>query len=163
MSKHRLVPYLTVQGGKEAIKFYEEAFDAEKTSVMMADDGKRVMHAELEINDCPLMLSDDFTEMGGKSGTAAPGTAGSSSVTIHMDMKKPKHVDEIMEQAHLAGATIIIPAHDAFWGARYGRLRDPFGHVWAFHAPLKKKTGKNTGTMRLISEPLWRDWFANAM
>ena len=139
MSKHRIVPYLTVQGGLEAIKFYEEAFDAEEISLMLTEDGKRVMHAELEINDSPLMLSDDFPETGGGCGTAAPGTAGSASVAIHLEFKKPKHVDEMMEQALKAGATIILPAHVAFWGARYGRLRDPFGHVWAFHAPMKKK------------------------
>ena len=139
MSKQRVVPYLTVQGGLDAIKFYEEAFDAEEISLTLTEDGKRVMHAELEINDGALMLSDDFPEMGGGFGTAAPGTAGSASVAIHLEFKKPKHVDEMMEQALNAGATIILPAHDALWGARYGRLRDPFGHVWAFHAPMKKK------------------------
>jgi PhnB protein len=139
MSKHnRLVPYLTVAGANEAIKFYEEAFDAEEINVRMAEDGKRVIHAELEINDCPLMLSDNFPEMGA-SDTAAPGTAGGTSVVIHLDFKKPKHVDQVIEQAVRAGATLTLPAHDTFWGARYGRVRDPFGHVWALHAFLKKK------------------------
>ncbi len=138
MSKHhRIVPYLTVKGGMKAIKFYEEAFDAEEISIMMAEDGKRVMHAELEINDSPVMLSDDFDMASG--GTAAPKSAKVTAVAIHLDFKKPKQVDAMMAQAEKAGGTIIMPAENVFWGARYGRLRDPFGHVWAFHAPLKKK------------------------
>jgi len=141
VSKHnRIVPYLTVRGGLDAIKFYEEAFDAEEVARVMADDGKRVLHAELEINDSVVMLSDEFLEMEmGGGGTVAPPSAHGASVTIHMDFKKAKHVDETMEQAQHAGATIIMPAQDVFWGARYGKLRDPFGHVWAFNAPLKKK------------------------
>ena len=137
MSKHRLVPHLIVEGGLDAIDFYERAFDAEKVSVMLAQDGKRVMHAELEINGGALSLSDVFAEM--PSGMGAPGTAGAASVAIHLDFKKPKQVDEAIEQAVKAGATVTLAAHDAFWGARYGRVRDPFGHVWAFHALRKKK------------------------
>lgn len=139
MSRHnRIVPYLTVRGGVAAIKFYEEAFGAEEVARMMADDGERVLHAELEINDSTLMLSDEFLDMTG-GGTVSPISASGASVTIHMDFKKPKHVDEVMAQAEKAGAIVIMPAQDVFWGARYGKLRDPFGHVWAFNAPLKKK------------------------
>ncbi len=137
MTKHRVVPHLIVEGGLDAIAFYEKAFGAEKSEVMMAQDGKRVMHAELEFNGGALKLSDSFPEMRG--GMAAPGTAGGTSVSIHLDFKKPKQVDEAIEQAVQAGATLTMPAQDTFWGARYGRVRDPFGHVWAFHAPHKKK------------------------
>jgi PhnB protein len=143
VTKHnRVVPYLTVQGGLDAIKFYEEAFDAEEIALMMAEDGERVLHAELELNDNTLMLADSFPERG-SDGTSAPGTAGGTSVTIHLDFKKPKQVDRIMEQAVNAGATVIMPAQDMAWGARYGRVRDPFGHVWAFHAPVKKYRAKH--------------------
>ncbi len=138
MSKYgRVTPYLTVKGGLEAIQYYEDAFDAEVEGVMMAEDGKRVLHAELEINDGQLFLSDEFTEMPG--GTVSPLTAGSASVTIHIELKKPKQVDRMMEQARAAGGEIIMPAADMFWGARYGKVRDPFGHVWSFGAPSKKK------------------------
>ncbi len=137
MSKHRLVPHLIVEGGLEAIAFYEKAFGAEKTELMMAKDGKRVMHAELELNDGAFKLSDAFPEI--PSGMAAPGTAGGVSVCLHLDFKKPKQVDDAIEQAVKAGATLTVAAQDMFWGARYGRVRDPFGHVWAFHALLKKK------------------------
>ena len=136
MSKNRLVPHLIVEGGLDAIAFYEKAFDAEKVSVMLAKDGKRVMHAELEINNGALSLSDAFPET--PSGMSAPGTAGAASVAIHLDFKKPKQVDEAIDKALKAGATLTLAPHDAFWGARYGRVRDPFGHVWAFHARKKK-------------------------
>ncbi len=145
MTKHnRVVPYLTVQGGLDAIKFYEDAFDAEEVALMMADDGKRVLHAELELNDGTLMLSDNFAEIG-NHGSSAPGTAGGNSVTIHLDLKKPKHVDRTVEQAVTAGATIIMPPQDMFWGARYARLRDPFGHVWSLNAPIRKKEREKHG------------------
>ncbi len=141
MSAPRLIPYLTVQGGLDAIKFYEEAFDAEEVQVMMAEDGKRVMHAELNIHDCPLMLADSFSENGGH--TSVPGTAGGTSVVVHLDLKKPKQVDRIMDQAVHAGATVVMAAQDTFWGARYGRIRDPFGHVWGFNAPSKRKNDQD--------------------
>jgi PhnB protein len=137
MSKHRLVPHLIVEGGLDAIAFYEKAFGAGKTAVMMAEDGKRVMHAELEVNGGAIKLSDSFPEMRGPM--SAPGAAGGTSISLHLDFKKPKQVDEAVEQAVKAGATLIMPAQDTFWGARYGRVRDPFGHIWAFHALLKKK------------------------
>lgn len=139
MSKYaKLTPHLTVKGGMDAIKFYEEAFDAEIEDVMMAEDGQRVLHAELEINDSILFLADEFPEHSGGAVTS-PLTPGMTTVTIHMELKKPKQVDRIMEQARAAGAEIVMPASDVFWGARYGRVRDPFGHVWSFGAALKKK------------------------
>jgi len=137
MSKHRLVPHLIVDGGLDAIGFYERAFGAEKAGVMMAKDGKRVLHAELEVNGGAFKLSDSFPEMPGDM--AAPGAVGGASVSLHLDFKKPKQVDEAIEQAVKAGATLTMPPQDTFWGARYGRVLDPFGHIWAFHAPHKKK------------------------
>jgi PhnB protein len=135
MSKPRLVPYLAVKGALDAIKFYEEAFDAEVENVIMANDGKRVLHAALEINDAALFLSDEGIE----GGTQSPLSAGGASVGIHVALKKPRQVDRTLKEAAELGATIIEPATDMPWGARYGKLRDPFGHVWSFGAPLKKK------------------------
>ncbi|MBC8050680.1 MAG: VOC family protein [Chitinophagales bacterium] len=140
MSKYtKVTPHLTVKGGLEAIKFYEEAFDAEVEDIMMAQDGVRVLHAELEINDGVLFLNDEFLDMTGEGHTSAPPTAGGASVTMHLSLKKAKQVDRMIAQAASAGAQIIMPAEDVFWGARYGRVRDPFGHVWSFGAPVKKK------------------------
>ncbi len=138
MSKHKSVtPYLTVNGGLEAIRFYEEAFDAEVEDLIVSDDGKRVVHAELEIDDATIMLCDEGSEHA--HGTAAPQAAGAASVTLYLDLKKARQVDRLIEQAAKAGASVLAPAADTSWGARYGRVRDPFGHVWSFGAPLKKK------------------------
>lgn len=140
MSKHgKVTPHLTVKGGLEAIKFYEEAFDAEVEDVMMAQDGARVLFAELEINEGVVFLNDEFPEMTVENNTKAPPTVGGASVTMHLSLKKAKQVDRTIAQAAAAGAQIIMPAQDVFWGARYGRVRDPFGHIWSFGAPLKKK------------------------
>jgi PhnB protein len=97
MGKHRLVPHLIVDGGLDAAGFYERAFGAEKAGVMMAKDGKRVLHAELEVNGGAFKLSGSFPEMAGDM--AAPGTAGGISASLHLDFKKPKQVDEAIEQA----------------------------------------------------------------
>ena len=132
----KLAPHLVVRGGLAAIKFYEDAFDADTQLVMMAEDGKRVMHAALEINDGIIYLCDDFGDDGKN---AAKQKAGPGSVMIHLQLKKPKHVDAIMREAAEHGAKIIMPAEDAFWGDRYGQIQDPFGHIWTFGAALKHK------------------------
>jgi PhnB protein len=133
----KLAPHLIVNGGLAAIKFYEDAFDADTKFVMMAEDGKRVMHAALEINDGIIYLADDFADSA-KSGAKRTG-AGAGTVMIHLQLKKPKHVDAIMQQAVEHGGKIVMPAEDAFWGDRYGQVQDPFGHVWTFVAELKHK------------------------
>ena len=133
----KMAPHLVVNGGLAAIKFYEDAFDADTQFLMMADDGKRVMHAALEINDAIIYLCDDFRHDGKP---AAKQTAGGGAVVmIHLQLKKPKHVDAIMQQAVEHGAKIAMPAEDTFWGDRYGQIQDPFGHMWTFGAGLKKK------------------------
>jgi PhnB protein len=131
----RIIPYLSVGNAREAIAFYEDAFDAEVDMVLDAADGRRVLHAAIEIEDNLVYLCDHFAEL--ETGVSPP--AGSSTVTLHVSLKKPKQVDRMMRQAVEAGAEIIMPASDVDGGARYGRLRDPFGHVWSFDAPLKKK------------------------
>ena len=133
----KLAPHLVVNGGLAAIKFYEDAFDADTQFLMMAEDGKRVMHAALEINDSIIYLCDDFQSDGKPAAKQAAG--GGAVVMIHLQLKKPKHVDAIMQQAVEHGAKIAMPAEDAFWGDRYGQIQDPFGHMWTFGAELKKK------------------------
>lgn len=138
MSKYpKIAPHLVVQGGLQAVKFYEEGLGAKTGNVMMAQDGKRVMHAELELNGSMIFLCDEFPEY--STSMASPKTPGSASVAIHLELKKPKDVDASIIRAAEYGAEIIMPADDAFWGARYGRIRDPFGHIWSFGSPLKKK------------------------
>ena len=142
MSKHQtLMPYLIVQNGLQALKFYEEAFDAETEFLLMDDDGKRVLHAMLEIDENVFYLCDES----GADDAVSPETLGKASVIIHLFLKKPKHVDAIMARAIDHGARIVMAAHDASWGDRYGKIRDPFGHVWSFGAHIKSKSADAVG------------------
>jgi PhnB protein len=129
-----VTPYLTVRGGKQAIDFYKKAFGAKVGMLMMAEDKKRVMHARLEMNGGTVMLSDTFDEFGDHDGTKPPPEAGGASVTVHLDCDD---VDRAWKKAVKAGATEVMPLADQFWGDRYGKLRDPFGHVWSLATPVK--------------------------
>ena len=135
----KMAPHLVVDGGLAAIKFYEDAFDADAKFLMMAEDGKRVMHAALEINDAIIYVCDDFREGGKSAPKPSDGCGGAGSMMIHLQLKKPKHVDAVIREAVVHGAEIVMPAEDAFWGDRYGQIRDPFGHMWTFGAALKNK------------------------
>jgi PhnB protein len=134
----KLAPHLIVNGGLAAIKFYEDVLDADTQFVMMAEDGKRVMHAALEINDGIVYVCDDF-QNGGKASPKGVAAASAPATMVHLQFKKPRHVDGTMALAADHGATIVMPAEDMFWGDRYGQIRDPFGHVWTFGAALKHK------------------------
>jgi PhnB protein len=129
--------HLTVKGGVDALKFYERAFGAEVLSQDMDEDGRRVMHATLDVFGTMIMLSDEFPEY--DSGNKAPASLGATTFTLHVGFDDPAQVDAAMSKAASAGCTITMPAMDAFWGMRYGRLKDPFGHAWAFGAPLPAK------------------------
>ncbi|PSJ62053.1 VOC family protein [Pseudaminobacter soli (ex Li et al. 2025)] len=129
--------HLCVKGGREAIAFYEKAFDAVETYEQMAEDGERVLHANLSMFGSEVMLHDEFPEFGGD--VLSPTSRGGASLTININLPKPGDVDRAVEQAVSAGATVTMPAADMFWGARYAKITDPFGHVWAFNAPLEKQ------------------------
>lgn len=128
--------HLCVKGGKAAIAFYENAFGAVETYEQMAEDGERVLHANLSVFDSEVMLHDEFPEFGME--VMSPLTRGGASLSINVNLKTPAEVDRAIERAVVAGATVTMPADDMFWGARYGKIQDPFGHVWAFNAPLGK-------------------------
>lgn len=129
-----LQAHLCVKGGNDAIAFYEKAFGAQCNFKVMADDGLRVMHANLALFGSEILLHDEFPEFGGH--VLAPGGHGSASVALNVNLPAPADVDAALARAEAAGAEVFMPPSDVFWGARYGRLRDPFGHVWAFNAPL---------------------------
>ncbi|OJW20718.1 MAG: glyoxalase [Planctomycetales bacterium 71-10] len=121
-----ITPHLVVKGGAEAIEFYKKAFGAKEEFRMpwpSPDGVEKVGHATLTIGDSVVMLADEFPE----HGSVAP-TAGGASVVIHL---QSPDVDATMAQAAEAGATITMPAADVFWGDRYGKLIDPFGHHWS--------------------------------
>jgi PhnB protein len=120
-----VTPYLVVSSGEHAIEFYKRAFDAVEVYRMPAPDGTRLLHATLNIRGSDVMLSDEFPEHGGNRG---PDIVGSTTVSIHLWVP---NADKAFAQAVGAGATIIMPLADMFWGDRYGKLRDPFGHEWS--------------------------------
>jgi PhnB protein len=129
-----IVAHITVGGGKKAIAFYKAAFDATEVRQMPAQDGERIMFAELVIGDGSLYLNDDFPEYcDGKS--KDPIKVGGGSVTLHQTVPD---CDKAIAKAAAAGAKVTMPAMDMFWGDRYGQIVDPFGHCWSFSAPLKK-------------------------
>ena len=118
-----ITPHLVVDGAAEAIEFYKKAFGAEELSRLLGPGGK-LMHAEIRIGDSRLLLVDEFPEWGKKS----PGALGGSPVTIHIYVAD---ADSLFTRAVAAGATVTMPLEDMFWGDRYGRLEDPFGHHWS--------------------------------
>ena len=120
---HSVTPALLVRGGAQAIDFYTRAFGARELGRMPAPDGQRIWHAELQIGDARLMLADEFPDMGGH----APESLGGTPVSLHLYVED---ADATVQRALDAGATVIQPLMDAFWGDRYGRIKDPFGHEW---------------------------------
>jgi PhnB protein len=120
---HTLAPYLAVDNAAEAIDYYKEAFGA-KERVRMNAPGGAIGHAELEIGDSVVMLSDPFPQ----SSTKPPKELGGSSVSVFMYVED---VDAVVKQAVDAGATVLMEVADQFWGDRFGTVQDPFGHTWS--------------------------------
>jgi PhnB protein len=120
---HTLTPYMTVRNAARAIEFYKQAFGAVEKGVMKGPDGK-VMHAELRIGDSLFMLGDEFPEWGALS----PQSTGGAGTGLHI---YTEDVDAAFDRAMKAGGTVEMPVTDMFWGDRYGKLVDPFGHKWS--------------------------------
>jgi PhnB protein len=120
---HALTPYLAVEDAEKAIEFYKDAFGATEMVRMPTPDG-RVAHAELQIGDSKLMLSDPFPQ----SSVRPPAERGGTTASIFMYVDD---VDATFEQAQKAGAQVVSELEDMFWGDRFGTVSDPFGHVWS--------------------------------
>ena len=120
---HTLTSYIVVREAPKAIEFYKQAFGAKVRGVHSAPDGK-VMNAELQIGDSILMLNDEFPGMK----CTSPQSLGGTTSTIHIYVKD---VDTLFNRAVAAGASVVMPVGDQFWGDRYGQLLDPFGHSWS--------------------------------
>ncbi len=120
---HSLTPHLVCAGAAEAIEFYKKAFGAIEGGRLPGPNGKLV-HAMLHIGDSALMLVDEMRDCNALGPKALKG----SPVTIHLYVED---VDACVERAVAAGAKITMPVEDMFWGDRYGRLEDPFGHQWS--------------------------------
>jgi PhnB protein len=131
-------PYLTVKGAAEAIAFYQKAFGAKENTRMPAQDGKRVMHAELSFNGGTVMLSDEFPEYEDDA-IRAPSPEQPAAVAVVIHFATPAEVDATFRRAVEAGCKAKMEPQDMFWDARFAMLNDPFGHRWMLNAPLPKK------------------------
>jgi PhnB protein len=131
---HAVTPSLVVRGADRAIAFYKNAFGAKERNRMPGPDGK-LMHAEIQIGDSIVMLADEFPEMGSRSPQSVGGA--SASLLIYT-----KDVDALFQRALSAGATVQMPLTDMFWGDRYAKVVDPFGHEWELATHVEDVTPK---------------------
>ena len=130
----QFIPHLIVSNGPAALKFYTEVFGAGTGDNMMAPDGKRLMHGEVVLDGHKLFLSDEFSaEEGGTC--KMPQTLGGTCVRITLNVDD---ADALVERAASRGAQVIMPVQDMFWGARYGKFIDPFGHEWGVNQQLRE-------------------------
>jgi PhnB protein len=120
---HSVTPYLALDDAAEAIDYYTQAFGAKELSRMEAPGGK-IGHAEIQIGDSIIMLTDTFPQ----STTRAPSELGGTTASIFLYVDD---VDAVVEKAVKAGATVTMEVADQFWGDRFGSIKDPYGHSWA--------------------------------
>ena len=120
---HSVTPHLICAGAARAIEFYKQAFGAVEEARLPGPNGK-LMHAMIRIGDSPVMLVDEMPEWCALGPRALKG----SSVTIHLYVED---ADAVFARAVKAGARVVMPLDDAFWGDRYGKVEDPFGHHWS--------------------------------
>ncbi|MFO0837989.1 MAG: VOC family protein [Phycisphaerae bacterium] len=118
---HTVTPSLIVKDPDAALAFYRKAFGAEEVVCMRSSSGA-VMHAEFKIGDSPVMLGGEWPDHGMK----AP-LAGHNSGGLHIYVRD---VDRAFEQAVAAGGAVVMPPSNMFWGDRYAKIKDPFGHIW---------------------------------
>lgn len=121
-----LVAYLQVNGAARASDFYQRAFGATEVARHPPDDKGRTMHIHLHVNGSSLMLSDPYPEYGHPLQTPQ-----AFNLTLQVD-----DIDAWWARAVAAGAQVVMPVQEMFWGARYGQLRDPFGVLWSMNQPL---------------------------
>lgn len=126
---HTVTPHLICDGAADAIEFYKKAFGATEICRMPSPEGK-IMHAAINIGDSMVMLVDQYPDWGCMGPAALKG----ASVTIHLQVVD---ADALFKQAVDAGAKVIMPIEDAFWGDRYGKVEDPFGHHWSIATHIR--------------------------
>jgi PhnB protein len=126
---HTITPHLVCAGAADAIEFCRRAFGAVEAARLPGPDGK-LAHAMIRIGDSPLMLVDEFPDQG----MLGPKSLKGSPVTLHLYVED---VDATVERAVAAGAKITMPVADMFWGDRYGRVEDPFGHQWSIATHIR--------------------------
>jgi PhnB protein len=127
---HSVTPAIIVRDAAQAIEFYKRAFGAEELSRMAGPDGA-IIHAEIRIGDSVIMLGEENPQWGTLSPLSTKGNPG--SLHLYVD-----DADAAFARAVRAGATSRYPLEDAFWGDRYGKVTDPFGHEWGLATRMKE-------------------------
>jgi PhnB protein len=136
----QFIPHLVVNDGMAALKFYQEVFAAKAGDIMMEPGGKRLMHGEILLDGHTLFLSDEFAEKQDVT-TRTPQSLGGTTARITLNTD---NADAVIERAVARGAKVLMPAQDMFWGARYGKFVDPFGHEWGVNQQLKEQSADQT-------------------
>lgn len=134
--RDQFIPHLVVNDGRAALKFYQEVFGAQIGDVMAEPGGTRLMHGEIILDGHMLFLSDEFAERQDLT-TRTPQTLGGTTVRITLQTDDP---DGVVERAVARGARLLMPVQKMFWGARYGKILDPFGHEWGINQQLELPT-----------------------
>ena len=136
----QFIPHLVVNDGMAALEFYREVFGAEEGDIMLEPNGKRLMHGEIVLDGHKLFISDEFSEKEG--GTCKmPQTLGGTCVRITL---QTDDADAVVERAVAGGARVLMPVADMFWGARYGKIIDPYGHEWGINQQLQEQSPEET-------------------
>jgi uncharacterized glyoxalase superfamily protein PhnB len=130
-----VTPHLAISGAARAIDFYKRAFGAKERSRMPGPDGSTVMHAELRIGNSIVFVADEYPNMGCRS----PQTLGGSTGSLHLYVP---NVDQAFARAVAAGAEVRMAVADMFWGDRYAKVADPFGHEWGLASHKEDLTPK---------------------
>ena len=125
-----LTAHLVVEGAADAMDFYKRAFGAVELGRAPMPDSKKLMHGLMRVGDAMLMLVDSFEDWGVKG----PKALGGSPVTLHF---YTTDADAAFRRAIEAGCTVAMPLADMFWGDRYGKVKDPFGHEWSIATKIK--------------------------
>ena len=136
----QFIPHLIVSNGLAAIDFYKEVLGAEEGHRMMTPDGKKLLHGEIVLDGHKFFLSDEFTASEGGT-LKSPQALGGTCVRITLEVDD---ADATVERAVAAGSQVLMPLQDLFWGARYGKILDPFGHEWGINQQLKEQTDEET-------------------
>ena len=136
----QFIPHLIVGNGPAAVAFYKAAFGAEEGHQMMTPDGKKLLHGELIIDGHKIFVSDEFSASEGGS-CKSPETLGGTDVRITLLVDD---ADATVAQVVAAGAHVLMPVQDMFWGGRYGKIVDPFGHEWGINQQLQEQSPEET-------------------
>jgi PhnB protein len=142
MTTDQFIPHLIVSDGKAALEFYKNVFNAELGDNMISREGDKLMHGEIVLDGHKLFLSDWFAPSDGGS-LHSPEQLGGTCMRITVMTGDP---DALVARAVERGSEVLMPVQKMFWGARYGKIRDPFGHEWGINQQLEDLSPEETQT-----------------